>query len=190
MLIPQEFKDFTWLEQYCKYLTLRDKGLNSDAREAIHVFIKAFQLQSTEEQRRFIDKLFIVVFKNKDNKNYLPHDLYQEIVKPGLSKWQQDEPWNSIPFRWSDRMADLKYAVQLNRTDQIALDNYFSRSISAIQMNQHETDHGYGYHGNPQTDILLLEELKQLIPLITADPIREQLQQQILQLTECARRYI
>lgn len=189
MLISDLLLDFSWIVEYCKFLELREKGLNKKAREAIVEFIHDFKLQPKEEQRRFIDRLLGIVFTEKDNRLFLPQDLYQEVIKPGISSWKEEEPRNSIPFRWSDNIPDLRMAVQLNPNDQIALFNFFTRSISFILMNQHEIDNGYEYDGSPQADMLLLEELQQLLPLIENVVDKEQFQSQITQLDDCARRY-
>jgi hypothetical protein len=189
MLISDLLVDFSWIEQYCNFLELREKGLNKKARESMVQFIQDFKLQSKEERRRFIDRLLSIVYTEKDNKLFLPQDLYLEVIKPGIRSWKEDEPWNSIPFRWSDNLPDLRMAVQLNPKDQIALFNFLSRSISFILMNQHEIDNGYEYDGSPQADMLLLEELQQLLPLIENVVDKEQFQSQITQLNDCARRY-
>ncbi len=150
-----ELKQAGWANEYVQYLDLRRKGLRKDSFIALEKFIQIYNSLDNTYRRFFIHFIYRIGWKKGDYNEYVPVNLYN-IFKTELSLWMKDEPENPIPYRWSSDLSLIKKAVDLNPSDQLTLDIFFSRLVKGIEMNQHEVEFGFRYDGDPMQDLELI----------------------------------
>lgn len=150
-------------KKYLDYLDLRKKGLKKQAQKVLIDFFKDFELQDKTVRRDFINDVYTLAFLSNDYSTYLPYNLVEQVLKPEIYRWIEDEPDNPVPYKWTYDFNLLQKSLQLNPIDQIALTLFANKLIGRISMNQHELSAGYPYNGNPKDDIYLIDAFEELI---------------------------
>lgn len=184
-----ELKGFSWANEYIQYLDFRDKGLRKASFKALEQFISAFNKEDKKPRRFFIDFIYRIGLEAGDYNKYLPVNLYN-IFKVELSVWMKEEPENPIPYRWSSDLSLIKKAVELNPSDQLTLDIFFSRLIKGIEMNQHEVEFGFRYDGDPMQDLQLIIDGESYIAYLEDAKKKEEIKKSLLVLKDVATKAI
>lgn len=181
-----ESDNFIWASNYTKYLEYRRKGLRKEGLGFLTKFANDFKSQGKNERRRFLDYVFGLAFISEDYSEYLPVNLYNELLVPEIKNWIDDEPDNPNAYRWSADLSNVKKAVELNPIDQIALERAGQMIINAISMNQHEIQSGFAYDGNPKSDFELITFFEKFITNINDVEKREKMKSALSELKKCA----
>jgi hypothetical protein len=156
-LMLKDIEGMPWAIDFLNYISAREKGIKMQAKLHLNSFLGKLAAQPKQEQRIFIDKIFSLGFYTNDYSLYLPMNLYVDFVLPIIQQWKQDEPFNPTPFHWSNKFDDNKAGIELDPNNQIALEKFSTQLINKISLNQHEISAGYGYHGNPENDLALID---------------------------------
>jgi hypothetical protein len=171
---------------YREYLSLYQRGEKEKAKKHMLKFIQELKMLPTIERRVFIDKANQAAFLSNQYSMYLPINLYNEVVLPEIDNWVIEEPNNPIPNRWSKNLEDIKKAVVVSPKDQIALENFASRVVGKISMNQHELESGHTYDGDPKDDFSQIIFLEKVIVNIVDVEKKEQYQKILFELKKTA----
>ncbi|MBX2921175.1 MAG: hypothetical protein KF746_03205 [Chitinophagaceae bacterium] len=158
-----KLKTIGWANSYQAYLKLQKIGLRKAAFLELEKFILNFKMQERINRRKLIDLIYQLAEETGDYALYLPWNLHSNVFQPELLEWIKQEPTNPIPYKWSSDFSQLKKSIELNPSDQQALKMYYTRLINRIRLNQHEVEYGFGYSGDPQKDLKLIEEGELLI---------------------------
>ena len=175
-----------WAKDYIQYLDLRKKGLKKQANKALQNFITVFQSQDKKSRRHFIDVVHSIAFLEKEYSIYLPYNLSEDILKKEIYSWFEEEPENSIPYKWSYELDLVKKSLELNSLDQEALLLFGEMLINKVSMNQHEITSGFSYDGERATDLGLLQFYKPLLKNIKDEDKKQQFTRLIGELESCA----
>lgn len=187
--MKESFRHIKWAQLYIQYVGLRNRGLKKQSMIALVEFIKDFTLQSKEQKRSFLDEVYHETFRSKEYSTYLPQNLVEQVFKPEIKNWIDEEPHNVIPYRWSYDLQNLKKAVEISPTDQISLVLFGEKLIGRVSMNQHEIQHGYGYDGDPQADLELISFFENKASNISDISKRNELMQQLTELRNVALKF-
>lgn len=182
-------EEFKWAKDYFEYLDLRSKGLRQKAQHSMTEFLKEFEKQVNLERRKFINELNLEAFKTSDFNKYLPHNLYQTLSNEILN-WKIEEPYNPIAFKWTHDPIDLLKSISLDPNDQVTLQMLCSNVINKVAMNQHELHAGFGYFGNPQEDLELINHLKPYLNNFINQEKKTEILNMIMDLEETAEKYL
>ena len=184
-----ELMFLSWCSKYYHYIHLRKLGLKKNAQKTLVSFFDDFNIQDKLTRREFIDSIHTIAFYSKEYSLYLPYNLVNEVMKPEIYKWMEEEPMDPIPLKWSYDIDLVKRSIVLDPSDQIALALYGGMIIGGIEMNQHEIDHGFMYDGDPTKDIELIDFYLGYINNIKDPKIKEDYTQRLTGLKECANKY-
>jgi hypothetical protein len=140
---------------------LLGKGLRKEALSHLTTFVNHASRWPFPEKKKFISWLYTFTTQQTDTYLLIPHPLYEGFVKPGLLEWAEAEPDNGEPHRWLGAYEHLKEAIRLNPTDEIARNRLAEMVINWIGYSTHELP--YGYIGDAEEDLQLLEEVESVI---------------------------
>lgn len=175
-----------WADKYIAYIRLREKGLKKEAHLALNDFFKLFHAQDKEARRHFVDLVFTVEFYANNSALYLPYNLYNDVLLPEIAAWKKEEIDNPIPYKWSNALDDYKKALELSPKDQVLLAKVSNYLTGKISMNQHEIDYGYGYDGNPDEDIALIDFFYPFVQHLSDNDVQKRLSVTLTELKHCA----
>lgn len=181
-----EILSIAWTGHYKEYLRLYEKGLKKQAKILMKEFIKELKDINETNRRYFVDTVYRTAFKTKRYSILIPENLYREIFVPVIERWVNEETENPIALRWSNELEHIQRAVQIDSTDQIALEKYCNWVIGKISMNQHEISSGFPYDGNPIEDISMISRLEKFIGNIQNSERRQVISETLQDLKDCA----
>ncbi|MCG2618158.1 hypothetical protein LZZ85_27910 [Terrimonas sp. NA20] len=184
-----ELKPKAWANEYLRYLDLRKKGLRKASFEALEQFILIYNDLDKTLRRLFIDFIYQIGREAGNCDEYIPVNLYS-VFKMELNKWIKEEPENPIPYRWSSELSLVKRAVELDPSDQLTLDIFFSRLIKGIEMNQHEVEFGFAYDGDPMQDLQLIISVESYVVYLEDAKMKEEVKKSLLVLKNVASKAI
>lgn len=184
--IKEKIEEISWAGTYIRYLDLYKRGIKKKAKSLLIPFINEFNGHNKNDRRLFIDLICKAAFFTNKYSLFLPVNLYREVVLPEVNEWLKEDPDNVIPNRWSDDLEKNKKAIEVDPSDQIALEIVADKIIGMISMNQHEINSGYPYDGNPEEDILLIESYERFLNNIQDNEKRNKTKIILEELKSCA----
>ncbi len=179
-----------WTSHYLNYLRNRKSGLKKNAFSELNLFFSDFEKQDVSSKRFFIDIVYHLARRTDQYSLYLPMNLFEELIKPQIVMWLIDEPNNPKPYKLSADIEHLKRAVELDPNDKETLLFFIKRVMKIVEMNQHEIDAGYDYSGDPQNDLLLLEQAEKVLPFVESPIDKDKFEKEISELKVVARRFL
>jgi len=184
--IKNELNNFTWVNRYKEYLSLREKGLKKAAQTEIEKFILDFYRQNKSDRRNFIDLIYRIGKEANDYTLYVPYNLSNQVIALELEDWRKDEPQNPIPFRWSLDFHLLQKSIEIDPVDQTTLELFFTLLCNRISMNQHEIEFGYPYDGNADDDYALINKYEGYVENISDLHKREKIKESLAEIKKVA----
>jgi len=181
-------EQLNWCSKYIEYVSLRKQGLKKQAKYSLLEFIEDYKKQSKTSQRQFIDIVNSLVYETKDY-DFMPHNLYNDILLPDIELWIREEPSNPVPYKWSYNLEMLTKALELDPFDQITLSLYGNMLIGKISMNQHEISVGYPYDGNPGEDYEKIDSYQRYLQNINDSDTKKLIEDKLIDLKQCASNY-
>ncbi len=170
-----------WAE-YANYCEQLEKGLRKDAFNHLSKFVESSAEWSFPEKKEFVSWLYHYAYPNRFLNQLLPHPLRVKLLEPTLVEWICREPKNSEPHRWLGGLEHLEEAVRLNPADQIACYLLANTILGHVGYSIHELP--AGYIGNPEEDLILLEEAESMMGSISDEEKRSEYQSEIAEMKE------
>jgi len=152
--------------------------------------LRNFVCKQKESRRLFIDAVYKVSDLSDDSSLYLPYNLWDGVFLKEIEDWIKDEPYNPIPYKWSGDFQLMKKSLELDPTDQQGLARFGANLVSKINMNQHEIHAGFGYSGDPVSDIQDIQFFKPFLKNIENPELRRSFTVELEELESCALQFI
>jgi len=184
--ILNELKEITSTKHFLEYVALRNKGLKKDAQKELEFFIIDFISQNKDIQRHCINLICKIAFLSNRYDLYLPYNLYNKVFVPGLKNWIADDPKNAIPYKWINDWEQNKKSIELDSTDEIAIEKFSNQVIGRVSMNQHELTAGYSYDGDPIEDLSLINYVQKFVTGINDENKRNEITERLTELRKKA----
>src|SRR5437764_7410788 len=177
------------LKHFSNYLRLRERGLRKEAFLQLEQFSAQTRHWGDEKRRQFVHWVMSMKREWSGAYDLLPTPLWKRLIGPILDKWIQDEPENPVPLRWRGRLEDLRRAIEIEPTEQIARELLVSHLLHQVDYSIHELPNGFGYLGNETEDLEKLKEVETLAVALPSD-LRERLFSEVALLREIVEGYI
>lgn len=158
--------NYPWAYNFSNYLDQQATGLRKQAFKYLEKFIEDIAKQPKEIKRSFIASIIQTARLSEDFSLYLPYNFYNKVIKSEILEWINEEPENPNPYGLSSDFSDLRIAVKLDPSKQDVLKLFYTQLINKIRLNQHEVEFGFRYSGNPNDDIILIEEAESYLKYV------------------------
>lgn len=160
-----EDEDFLLLSHFVSF---KEKGLHKEAKNCLKLFIEQIKLNTDAKKRKLIQLLC----NNHSGNKFVSYPLLQEIIKPTLQNWINEEPNNAEPLKYlasfnigGDKLSYLQKSLALNPNDDSVLCDIINLEADLLYQNTHYLDESR-YLGDPHEDLKLCSKLLDKIKLI------------------------
>ena len=177
-----------WIE-YARYCELFEKGLRKDALNHLSAFIEASTKWPFAEKKKFVSWLYYFAYENPEAYLLMPYPLSKFMLEPTLAEWIEAEPEEAEPHRWLGSHEHLRRALELNPDDEIAIHRLAMMTLNGVAYSTHELPY-YGYLGDPQEDLLALEEIESHIERISDEEKKSNYRDLIIEEREIINNYL
>ncbi len=149
---------------YAKYCEYREQGTRKMAFEELDRFIESARTWHLEKRFRFVDWLNSVIYHNPDFYDLIPYPLNKQIFEPTLKEWISVNPDDPVGYRWLGGTDNLRKAVRLSDSEQIARLKLIKSLFYRVDYSVHHLPEAY--IGDPGEDLMVLHEISELIPSV------------------------
>lgn len=199
-LVQREANAIPPLSDFGAYCRDRERGLRKSAFDHLDRFIKEAKQWPFGTRKGFVDWLCscLAAFSDSDGYGLAPKPLVTEIIEPTLGEWMTREVHDSTPCRWAGMFFSgvaygalraglvnstnaakehLHEAIRRNSGDRVARVRLIELIIGDIEFNCHHLPEYY--LGDPNDDLLQLNEGRELLASVTPQAEHERLRGEI-----------
>lgn len=156
-----------------EFCLLKEQGLRKDAFRSLNLFINEVKGWQTKQKKEFVHRLFILFESSEGIHHVLVHPLEENILKPILEEWMNENPNDPQPYRWYGLFLksenDVKYletALRIGgKSEQRVLMAIIDYYLSFLEFSFHHISED-AYLGNISEDqdiVLKIENLSKEI---------------------------
>ena len=155
---------------YASFCEKYEQGLRKEAFGRLEHFIEYLEKSHFSERRRFVSWLLPRVDGVAGKHLLVPHPLSSRIIQPTLREWIVAEPKCAEPHLWLGDYDNLKRALVLKPDDDVIRRKLVACILNRIDLATHELP--TGYLGEPNEDLIALDEAEGLIEKLTSEQER------------------
>ncbi|MDP0490101.1 MAG: hypothetical protein Q7Q71_03515 [Verrucomicrobiota bacterium JB023] len=119
--LSSELSSIPELNGLAEYCNLREKGLRTDALQALHKFIQEAIGRDVNAKRRIVLDILSADARTPEAHQFLTHPILTQLLFPTLEEWLSESPAAFEPLRWLGLMksdfAHLEAALSAEPSD-------------------------------------------------------------------------